>query len=204
MHSLYSSSNPEQSSISPTDADLLRAFAEDGREDHLLLLLSRYETALYGYSLKLMRGNEEAARDLYQETVYRLLIKIRSEPQPGSINALLFLIANGLAVDYFRRSKQESAYASELSRELKLKHGYFASQNKPIPEPDDRDWLKRGLQTLDGLQAEASRQFFLEGASYREIVADTGEPLSRVKSALQHGKRKLRTWLLRQYRKENR
>lgn len=192
--------------IAPTDEELLEKYVYGKQDDALVMLLSRYEVALFGYCLRLMKGDKTAAKDLYQDSIYKFIEHLQKGRPIDQVNAFFFKIAGGLAVDHFRKLEHAKQYAADLKQELDAKQKLFSDYTVPFAdgqlEIDERAWLKEGVEKLSGLQAIASRQFFLEGATYQEIVTDTGQPLSRVKSALQHGKRKLKAWLIRQYRKE--
>lgn len=200
--------NSTVSSTEPyfSDQELADAYVLNGDMTALKNLLGRYEVPLFGYCRKLMNYHEAATKDLFQDVLLLTIEQLQQGKKIAHFNAYFFQLANFKAADYFRKLRYEQAHLTELQQKREAGLQRFDADRAfnllSYEKTDERALLKRGIDELDGLQALASQQFWLEGASYREIAERTGKPLSNVKSALQQGKIKLKAWLLRHYNKE--
>lgn len=191
---------PVDQSVGLSDAVLLEKYAAKRDESALLTLLGRYETALYAHCLHLMRGIREDANDLYQETVTKVIQRLKRRPPPAHFNDYLFRVAINGSIDRFRKRKLESEYVLELQERLRTNQRRIA-QAREYPLADlealneQQALLRSGLAQLDDEEATAVRLFFLRGKSYQQIAERTDQPLVQIKNTLQRARRKLRKWI---------
>jgi RNA polymerase sigma-70 factor, ECF subfamily len=144
--------------------------------------------------LRSLVGESEAARDLTQETMLRLVA--REEPSP----ALVFTVARNCGLSYLRRRR--------VSQRVVRPAGDFdvaAAVPAPDGERPDREFERRQLQ--DDLMAamatlpEDQRTVFhlteVEGQRYDVVAAVLGIPPGTVASRKHHAVRKLQAEMRR-------
>lgn len=199
--------SPNKTNLSPSDQTeglsdvvLMESYAATGDQVLLLALLERYEMPLYGHCLHLMRGSEEDARDLYQETIVKAIQRIKRIPPPDRFNDYLFRIALNGTIDRFRKQKRAGEYVLELRERLRIEQQRIVEKREHPMEVmetlgEQQALLRNGLEQLDQAEATAVRLFFLRGNSYQQIADRTGSTLSHVKNTLQRARRKLRKWV---------
>ena len=147
--------------------------------------LSRYLPRLYGYALSLTR-NDDAARDLVQESALRAL-KAKSIPQDeAALRAWLFTIVRHAAVDAHRRSRPQPAAEPDLGEITTL-----------LWEFDDRYLasvtVRQGLKQLSDEAREVIALVDIAGFSYAETAGLLGVPAGTVMSRLSRGRQALLT-----------
>lgn len=98
-----------------SDDSLIRQ-ALDGNEGAWQQLVSRYQSMLYCYSLRLM-GNADDARDLLQDVLLVLCRNLAQYRGDSSFKTWLFGIANYRAMDMLRKRKPTQDLA-EISEQL--------------------------------------------------------------------------------------
>ena len=137
--------------------------------------LDRYERPLVRYAAR-FTGDLEAARDVVQDTFYKLC---REHPSRlnGRLAPWLYTVCRNRALDVRKKESRMQTleqYAAEARRD-------------PAPGPLDRAALREehalvldAVSTLPGNQQEAFRLKFEHGLTYREISSVMNMPLSTV------------------------
>jgi RNA polymerase sigma-70 factor (ECF subfamily) len=131
------------------------------------LLVSRHQTALWGY-LRGQLGNEEDASEAVQETFVRAYFSLRSLRKLESFPAWLFGIANRVVMETRRDNKRRRCAA--------LNEQYPA---EPPPQPgEDRDSeVSAAVGRLPDLYREVVLLRYYSGLSCEEIGRTLGIPL---------------------------
>jgi RNA polymerase sigma factor (sigma-70 family) len=147
-------------------------------------LFARWHEPLWRY-LRRLAGNDDAARDLVQETWLRILRGIASLREPAKVRPWLFGIARRVAMDRLRL-----AYARPLVDEVDL-------DQLAAPEPDlalDSDFasLEAGLARLPTPEREALTLFYLRELTIEEIAELLGAPAGTIKSRLFRARQTMR------------
>ena len=176
-------------SIEPESKALARGLRR--RDPDLLeALIARYEYRLYRYLLYLT-GGAEAARDLFQETWLRGLVRGHQYDGVSRFDAWLFSIAGHRVIDASRRKTMDS-----LDELLAADKG--GSGKEPhAPENDSplatyanhelADRLGSVLSRVPAVYREVLLLRFQEDLSLKEIAGIIRVPLSTVKSRIYRG-----------------
>jgi RNA polymerase sigma-70 factor (ECF subfamily) len=187
-------------------ADLVqRAQNGDGTAAQELLLL--YEDKLYGLSYRLALGDEQEARDLFQEACYRILSQLRKFKGNSLFSTWMYRVAVNAAVSSLRRSRRWSRLhlLSMGSEALEQMRG--SSSDREAAEADPlhvfinrqlRRDLRKALQGLSFKQQLVFQLKVFEDLSLAEIAETAGMAEGTVKShlarATKHIRYKLRKW----------
>ncbi len=84
-----------------------------GNHNSFNILLNRYKDKLFSYILYMVK-NHEVTQDIFQDTFYKAINKIKSGNyrEEGKFIQWLMRIAHNLVIDYFRREKKYSTINS--------------------------------------------------------------------------------------------
>jgi RNA polymerase sigma-70 factor (ECF subfamily) len=153
-------------------------------------ILLRFEGDLLRYAHRIV-GNEEQARDVVQETFFKLWRKDRAEID-GHLVEWLYTVCRNQAVDVRRKEQRMQTHAEET---LAV---HVSAAPSPSMLAERRDSAARILDLVDRLpanQQEVIRLKFQGGLSYREISRVTGLTVSHVGVLIHTGLKSIRTKL---------
>jgi RNA polymerase sigma-70 factor (ECF subfamily) len=173
-----------------SDAELVAA-ARDGDRAAVEQLLARYEPNIYRFGLR-MCGNEDAAREVLQETLlaaFRYLPGFRGD---ASLSTWLYQIARSFCIKTRRGQRPTDSIDDVKSAELV----------DPTPAPDARahareigEALTRAIETLPADQREVLILRDVEGLSAEEAAEVVGVEIGALKSRLHRARMALRSQL---------
>ncbi len=157
--------------------------------DLLDALISHYEYRLYRYLLYLT-GNEDAARDLFQETWLRVLARGHQYDGVSRFEPWLFSIARHLVIDASRRRKMESLDEMLDASSGAVQEPRAPEEASPLAEYSNRELATRLggiLQRLSAVYREVLLLRFQEDMTLKEIAGVLRVPIATVKSRLYRG-----------------
>ena len=169
--------------------------------DHLAfaLLVRRYERKLLRVLTRLIRDPEHA-RDLAQETFWRVHVRLDGFDTSRRFGPWLFRVAINLGLDWLRHSKYEPPLTASIHRA-----GGDGQATFDVPDADPRTQaeLAQEVQFILGLMPVSYRTILvlrdLEGFSTSEVAAITGRRESTVRWKLAVARNKFREiWERRQ------
>jgi len=176
--------------MSHSDADLIAA-ARSGDRPAIDELLARYEPSIYRFGLR-MCGNEEAAREVLQETLlaaFRYLPGFRGD---AALSTWLYQIARSFCIKE-RRGERPTRPLDDAEA---------AKLVDPTPSPDSRvharqigDAISAAISTLVPEQREVLILRDVEGLSAEEAAAVVGIEVGALKSRLHRARTALRAKL---------
>ncbi len=149
-------------------------------EFNQVLLLST--DFLKPFAITLTRDNE-AAKDLMQETMYKALANREKYSSGTNIKAWLYTIMRNIFINnYRRRSRQNIIFDNSNQTHLKRKHDVSANYSAHAPVLH----MKEMQEALFRLPAIFKTPFLLycDGYKYHEIAAMIDEPLGTIKSRI--------------------
>ena len=155
------------------DGDLLIqvvAAFRDGNRDAFRMLYDKFELPIYRFCKHLV-GDEELARDAFQETFIKMYQHHR-ELQSDNIQSWLFSIARRVSLNLLRARRKEHEAFDEM---------HHAEYEPPESDFALREHLERALQLLPLTLREALILRDIEGHSYTEIATIVGIDLSLAK-----------------------
>lgn len=151
--------------------------------------LDRFEAPLFAYARRIT-GEQEAARDVVQDTFQRLLGQ-RAEDVRPKLRQWLFTVCRNRALDLKR--KERGMKTAPLDAETAAGE---ADPRARAEREEERGRMLAFLGTLPARQQEVLRLRFQGGLSYREISGVTGESMGNVAWHLHQGLVHLRALLL--------
>jgi RNA polymerase sigma factor, sigma-70 family len=150
-------------------------------------LLLRHADFLKPFAINLTRDNE-AANDLYQETLYKALANHEKYHVGTNIKAWLFTIMRNIFINNYRRKAKQKTIFDNTPNEYLLNGNQASISN--AAESSMR--IKEINQAVHQLPAIFKTPFLLyfDGYKYHEIAEVLQEPLGTIKSRI-HFARKL-------------
>lgn len=139
------------------------------------------------FAINLTRDNE-AANDLYQETLYKALANHDKYSTGTNIKAWLFTIMRNIFInDYRRKAKQRTIFDSTPNDYL-INLKQTAVNNAAESDMRVKE-IKKAVQQLPEI-FKTPFQLYFDGYKYHEIADVLNEPLGTIKSRI-HFARKL-------------
>ncbi len=176
--------------VTPTDDELLTA-ARTGDDDAIETLLTRYETQIYRFALRLC-GHEADARDVLQETMIAALRGLPGFRGEARLSTWLYMIARSFCIKQ-RRPGSSVPIGGPLTD---------AEPAAPDQDPDARVHAREIGQALAAAMSalpEAHREAVVlrdvEGLSAEEAAEVAGVEIGALKSRLHRGRKELRDHL---------
>lgn len=152
-----------------------RAFAE---------LYNRYAQKLYLYCRKVL-GNETDAHDVFQETWMRFHTAAQRGTGVENIGGYIFRIARNLCLN---RRRSTTTF-------VELEHTMMTAHDKPYEQKELLSLVDRALDVLDMEYREAFVLHEMEGMSYGEIAAITGDTIPALKNRVWRARKQIRKLL---------
>ncbi len=145
---------------------------------------------LYGFALNLTK-DEEAAKDLLQETAYKAFkYRNRFEPQTNLRAWLMTIMRNSFINDY-RKTKRRKTLNDRTTNDYFIDSGNVSVENEGVR-----------TMTMEELQQEIDRLedwvripflMFYQGFKYEEIAESLDVPLGTVKSRIFFARKRLKS-----------
>lgn len=153
-----------------------------------MTLFERYLELIYGLCLKYL-ADESAAQDAVMDIYVALRQKVPAHEIGHFRNWLFTFVRNHCLMDIRRQKKQPTTtFSPELMQSEAVWH--------PVDEAETKEQLLTALE--DCLERLAEQQkacvqlFYYQGLSYQAIAEQRSEPLGKVRSYIQNGRRNLK------------
>src|SRR5688572_26135409 len=157
-------------------------------------LLLRNTEFLKPFALTLTRDNE-VAKDLLQETMYRALANKEKYNVGTNIKAWLYTIMRNIFINNYRRKAKQNTIFDTTPNDFLLNQGQAVVAN--VAESNLR--LKDIQQAIHNLPEIFRNPFLLyfDGFKYHEIADMMNEPLGTIKSRIHFARKLLKTQIQR-------
>jgi RNA polymerase sigma factor (sigma-70 family) len=133
--------------------------------DFVRRALVQFERPLVGYAAHLLGGDVERARDVVQETFFRLCAEPGRDVEPH-LREWLYAVCRNLAFDIRRKERRMQPMAETQAE------GFVSLEEDPteiVERTDASNHVAAALQTLSANQQEVVRLKFQHGLSYKQI-----------------------------------
>jgi RNA polymerase sigma factor (sigma-70 family) len=150
-------------------------------------LLANNSDFLKPFAVNLTRDNE-AAKDLYQETLYKALANEDKYNSGTNIKAWLFTIMRNIFINNYRRKARQNTIFDNTPNDYLLDY----KQPTVANDAEQKLRLKEIQEAINNLPEIFKTPFLLyfDGYKYHEIAEALHEPLGTIKSRI-HFARKL-------------
>lgn len=144
------------------------------------------------FAINLTRDNE-AANDLYQETLYKALVNREKYNAGTNIKAWLFTIMRNIFINNYRRKVKQKTIFDNSSND------YLLNQVTTINLAESNLRLNEVRQAIEELPEIFKTPFnlYFEGYKYNEIAELLNEPLGTIKSRIHFARKLLKEQLNR-------
>ena len=157
-------------------------------------LLLRNADFLKPFAITLTRDNE-VAKDLLQETMYRALANKEKYNVGTNIKAWLYTIMRNIFINNYRRKSKQKTVLDSTPQEFLLDYNQKFSNNQAEANLKMKDIVK-AIQSLPLIFSNPFMLYF-EGYKYHEIAEMLNEPLGTIKSRIHFARKLLKEQLTR-------
>lgn len=151
---------------------------------------------LHGFAYSLTKDFEDA-RDLYQETAYRV-VKNKEKFTPGTnFKAWCFTIMKNIFINNYRKKVKVNMVIDRTDNNFYINSGKQTVRNEGDANimMDELEEMISGLE--DGIRIPFLRHY--QGFKYQEIADEMGLPLGTVKSRIFFARKELKDLIYRKY-----
>ncbi len=139
------------------------------------------------FAINLTRDNE-AAKDLYQETLYKALANQEKYNAGTNIKAWLFTIMRNIFINNYRRAAKQKTVFDNSTNDFLLNNNQVTVANVAESTIEMKE-IKKAIYNLPEIFKTPFSLYF-DGYKYHEIAEALKEPLGTIKSRI-HFARKL-------------
>ena len=148
------------------------------------------------FAVNLTKDNE-TAKDLYQETLYKALVNHEKYNTDTNIKAWLFTIMRNIFInDYRRRAKQQTIFDNTVDDYL-LNYNQLTVANAAEANLKMKE-INKAINSLPEIFRTPFLLYF-DGYRYHEISRALNEPLGTIKSRIHFARKLLKEQISRYY-----
>jgi len=155
-------------------------------------MLTNNTEFLKPFAITLTRDNEQA-KDLFQETLYRALANREKYNTGTNIKAWLYTIMRNIFINNYRRKAKQNTIFDTTPNEFFISNYQGAVANDAVATIN----IKEVQAAIHGLPDIFKNPFLLyfDGFKYHEIADMLGEPLGTIKSRIHFARKLLKAQL---------
>lgn len=139
--------------------------------------------------------DQEAAKDLIQETMYRALANQEKYNVGTNIKAWLYTIMRNIFINNYRRKSKQATIFDNTPNEFLLNINQGAVANDAVANLNLKE-VKQAIHNLPDLFKQPFLLYF-EGYKYHEIAEMLEEPLGTIKSRIHFARKLLKSHIQR-------
>ena len=144
------------------------------------------------FAVNLTRDNE-AAKDLYQETLYKALANQEKYNAGTNIKAWLFTIMRNIFINNYRRAAKQKTVFDNSANDFLLNNNQVTVANVAESNIEMKE-IKKAIYNLPEIFKTPFSLYF-DGYKYHEIAEALNEPLGTIKSRIHFAKKVLQKQL---------
>jgi len=134
--------------------------------------------------------DQETAKDLLQETMYRALANQEKYSVGTNIKAWLYTIMRNIFINNYRRKAKQNTIFDNSSNDFLLDYNQATTDNGAESNLRMKD-IYAAIHSLPDIFKQPFMLYF-EGYKYHEIADNLGEPLGTIKSRIHFARRLLK------------
>ncbi len=164
-----------------TDGELVLALRATGDSMAFEVLVKRYERPLYGFIARQL-GDKHHAKDVYQQTLLRILDRLDTCASPEAFRPWAFSIASNLCKN-FRRA-QAQRFGERAPGGVEQVASRLPDPEQSVAANETARRIAGALAALPDAQREVFVLYHFTHLSYDEVAVATGVPVGTVKSRM--------------------
>lgn len=157
-------------------------------------VLVQHADFLKPFAFTLTRDNE-SARDLTQETLYRALANKEKYHVGTNVKAWMYTIMRNIFINNYRRSAKQNTIFDNTPNDFLLDYNQYATANAAETNLSLKE-IKEAVYQLPEIFKNPFELYF-EGYKYHEIAEVLQEPLGTIKSRIHFARKLLKQQLSR-------
>ena len=146
------------------------------------------------FAVNLTRDNE-AAKDLYQETLYKALANQEKYNAGTNIKAWLFTIMRNIFINNYRRAAKQKTVFDNSANDFLLNNNQVTVANVAESNIEMKE-IKKAIYNLPEIFKTPFSLYF-DGYKYHEIADALNEPLGTIKSRIHFARKLLKEQIAR-------
>lgn len=170
-----------------SDDELLHRYVQTADLTYFGELYDRYLHLVYGLCMKYLKSSEDskdAAMEIFEHAAKTVL-----EKEITHFKSWLYIVSKNHCLMQLRKQKS----IEEKNLQIFMESASMVHLNDEAGIEEDLEALTACIETLKAEQKRCVSLFYLKKKSYREVESITALSLKAVKSAIQNGKRNLKT-----------
>ena len=161
--------------------------AQIGDEGAFADLMREYYPLVYAIVIRIV-GNSHDAEEVVQDAFFNAYRGLAQLEDTTKFKSWLAEIAQNCARNWLRKQRGDTVSIDEVSEQM------LQTQDSPderLTRLEQRELIRRTIETLPQKDREIARAFYLEGASYDELTSTHGLSYNAIASRLSRAKRQL-------------
>ena len=161
--------------------------AQIGDEGAFADLMREYYPLVYAIVIRIV-GNSHDAEEVVQDAFFNAYRGLTQLKDATKFKSWLAEIAQNCARNWLRKQRGDTVSIDEVSEQM------LQTQDSPderLTRLEQRELIRRTIETLPQKDREIARAFYLEGASYDELTSTHGLSYNAIASRLSRAKRQL-------------
>ena len=161
--------------------------AQIGDEGAFADLMREYYPLVYAIVIRIV-GNSHDAEEVVQDAFFNAYRGLTQLKDATKFKSWLAEIAQNCARNWLRKQRGDTVSIDEVSEQM------LQTQDSPderLTRLEQRELIRRTIETLPQKDREIARAFYLEGASYDELISTHGLSYNAIASRLSRAKRQL-------------
>lgn len=146
------------------------------------------------FAATLTRDNE-AAKDLFQETLYRALANREKYSVGTNVKAWLYTIMRNIFINNYRRNAKQAVVFDNTPNEFLLNLSQATIKNEAVTRLNMKE-IQQAIYSLPEIFKNPFLLYF-DGFKYHEIAEMLNEPLGTIKSRIHFARKLLKTHIER-------
>ena len=161
--------------------------AQTGDESAFAALMREHYSFVYAIVIRMVKNSHDA-EEVVQDTFLNAYQGLAQLEDATKFKSWLGEIAQNCGRNWLRRQRGETVSIDEVSEDI------LQTQDSPdeqLTQQEQRELIRRTMDTLPQKDREIAQAFYLEGASYDELTSTHGLSYSAIASRLSRAKRQL-------------
>ena len=161
--------------------------AQTGNEEAFAALMREHYPFVYGIVIRIVKNShdtEEVVQDTFLNT-YRGLAQLEDTTK---FKSWLGEIAQNCARNWLRKQRGDTVSIDEVSEQMLQTED---SSDERLIRQEQRELIRRAMETLSEKDREIAHAYYLDGASYDELISTHGLSYNAIAFRLSRAKRQL-------------